>query len=267
MTESEKPKSRRWVPTELELAFHLYCQLPFGKLHNRNKDIIALAHILGRTPSSIALKLVNFSSLDPSITSTGRSGMKNASTADRQIWAEFNNDWEGMALKCATLYEHARTTHHLPAEETTPELSENQEALQNYQGASRMAMTEQRVKQNFFRRAVLSSYNEKCCITGISDTRLLVASHIVPWSKDTQNRLNPRNGLSLSCLHDKAFDRGLITISDQYEVTLSREIKCSKDEYIALSFHRFEGKPITLPQRFYPAQEFLEKHRVETFKG
>lgn len=266
MTESEKPKSRRWVPTELELAFHLYCQLPFGKLHSRNKDIMALAKILDRTPGSIALKLVNFSSLDPAITSNGRSGMKNASAADRQIWTEFNNDWEGMALKCAALYEQARRTHNLPVEETTPEVPED-EIPQNYQGASRMVMTEQRVKQNFFRRAVLSSYNEKCCITGISDKRLLVASHIVPWSKDTQNRLNPRNGLSLSCLHDKAFDRGLITFSDQYEVILSREIKKSKDEYIALNFHCFEGRPIVLPERFYPAQEFLERHRTEIFIG
>lgn len=266
MTESEKPKSRRWVPTELELAFHLYCQLPFGKLHSRNKDIMALAKILDRTPGSIALKLVNFSSLDPAITSNGRSGMKNASAADRQIWTEFNNDWEGMALKCAALYEQARRTHNLPVEQITPEVPED-EIPQSYQGSSRMVMTEQRVKQNFFRRAVLSSYNEKCCITGISDKRLLVASHIVPWSKDTQNRLNPRNGLSLSCLHDKAFDRGLISLSDQYEVILSREIKKSKDEYLVLNFHCFEGRPIVLPERFYPAQEFLERHRTEIFIG
>lgn len=266
MIDTEKPKSRRWSSTELELAFHLYCQLPFGKLHNRNKNIIALAKVLGRTPSSIALKLVNFSSLDPSIISSGRSGMKNASAADRQIWSEFNNDWEGMVLKCATLYEQALAEHGLSSEDV-PSEDHDVEVTQHYQGSSRVVMTEQRVKQNFFRRMVLSSYNERCCITGISDKRLLIASHIVPWSKDTHNRLNPRNGLSLSCLHDKAFDRGLISLSDQYEVMLSREIKQSKDDYIELNFHRFEGKSIVLPQKFYPSQEFLAQHRADIFLG
>ena len=75
----------RWSKDELKLAFHLYCQLPFGKLHQRNPEIVELARLLGRTPGSVAMKLVNFASLDPTITRSGRSGLNNASKLDREV--------------------------------------------------------------------------------------------------------------------------------------------------------------------------------------
>ena len=61
-------RSPRWTRQQLKLAFHLYCQLPFGRLHRRNPEIVDLAELLGRTPSAVAMKLVNFASLDPAIT-------------------------------------------------------------------------------------------------------------------------------------------------------------------------------------------------------
>lgn len=73
----------RWTADELKLAFYLYCQLLFGRLHKGNPDIIDLATRLGRTPSSIAMKLVNFASLDPAITNTGRKGL---SESHRVSW-------------------------------------------------------------------------------------------------------------------------------------------------------------------------------------
>jgi len=67
-------RNDRWTREQLKLAFHLYCQLPFGKLHSRNAEIVELAQLIGRTPGAVAMKLVNFASLDPAITSTGRAG-------------------------------------------------------------------------------------------------------------------------------------------------------------------------------------------------
>ena len=95
--------NNRWTHEQLKLAFHLYCQLPFGKLHSRNREIIELAHLIGRTPSAMSMKLVNFASLDPAITSSGRSGLGNASSLDRKIWDEFHADWEGLAVECNRL--------------------------------------------------------------------------------------------------------------------------------------------------------------------
>ncbi|HRF38987.1 MAG TPA: hypothetical protein PK198_09360, partial [Saprospiraceae bacterium] len=54
-----KKGQKLWTREELILAINLYCKTPFGKLHSRNPDVIQLSKLLGRTPSSIAYKLVN----------------------------------------------------------------------------------------------------------------------------------------------------------------------------------------------------------------
>jgi putative restriction endonuclease len=77
--------SVNWTRNDRLIAFALYCRTPFGKMHSRNLEIIKLAGLLGRTPSSLAMKLVNFASLDPAITSTGRSGLEGESKGDRLI--------------------------------------------------------------------------------------------------------------------------------------------------------------------------------------
>ena len=53
-----------WTREELILAFNLYLKLPFGKMHKRTPEIIELANLLGRTPSSIGMRLGNFASVD-----------------------------------------------------------------------------------------------------------------------------------------------------------------------------------------------------------
>src|SRR5207248_3664526 len=85
------------------------------------------------------------------------------------------------------------------------------------EGLERECMVRVRVNQHFFRAAVLAAYDYKCCITGLAVPELLVASHIVPWAKDPKQRMNPRNGLCLNALHDRAFDRGLMFI-DEYMI-------------------------------------------------
>lgn len=60
-----------WTRQQLLVAFSLYCQTPFGKLHSRNPEIIKYADLINRTPSALAMKLTNIASLDPAITSTG----------------------------------------------------------------------------------------------------------------------------------------------------------------------------------------------------
>lgn len=79
-------------------------------------------------------------------------------------------------------------------------------------GTTCEAVVKQRVNQNVFRSMMLANYNTTCAITGITVPELLVASHIVPWAENEQERLNPENGICLSSLYDKAFDQGLISI-------------------------------------------------------
>lgn len=249
-----------WSREQLIVALKLYCEIPFGKMHARNPEIIRYARLIGRTPSALAMKLTNFASLDPQITSTGRRGLSGASQADREIWEELTCNWERLvqeiaAVDSALTYGHPR--------DFQVELDE-----ESYVGETRRAIVQARVGQNFFRSAVLSAYEFRCCITGLSVPELLVASHIVPWRDDKANRLNPRNGLCLSALHDRAFDLGLIAISQDLRVVLSARLrKIRSDANIDGAFHTYEGRSIMLPRKFAPDAEFLEYHRRNVFLG
>lgn len=249
----------RWTKEQLKLAFHLYCQLPFGKLDMRTPEVIKLAGLIGRTPGAVAMKLSNFASLDPAITSTGRKGLEGASNLDREIWDEFHTDWEALAVESELL------RRKMDADAQLIDESEEQLAPEDFTGETRKVITEQRIKQTFFRRAVLSSYRGRCCMSGLSESRLLVASHIVPWSKDKANRLNPSNGLCLSAIHDRAFDKGLITLTDDFKIVVSEELKRKKESFIIEVLLPLDGRLIELPERFMPSVEFLSRHRVDLF--
>lgn len=252
---------KNWSREQLKLAFVFYCQTPFGKLHSRNPKIIELAKLIGRTPDALAMKLSNLASLDPSITSTGRKGLSGASALDREIWDEFHADWERLAVESELLRQHLLHEHGLKRQ--PPSQFDDDFALNDYTGETRAVLVQQRIKQDFFRRAVLASYRGRCCISGVSDSRLLVASHIVPWREDKANRLNPSNGLCLSAIHDKAFDNLLFSLTDDHRVVLSKGLEITSDMLLREIFWPVQGHKITLPERFLPNPVFVQKHREE----
>lgn len=256
-------KSSRWTKEQTKLAFHLYCQIPYGRIYGSNKEITALAKIIGRTADAVAMKMLNLASLDPAITSTGRVGLGNASALDREVWDEFHSDWERLAVECQLLRQQLDKN---TINETETENS-NEFTPDDFIGETRQVVIEQRIKQNFFRRAVMSSYRGRCCMSGLSEPRLLIASHIVPWSKDKANRLNPSNGLCLSAIHDKAFDKGLITLTDDFRVVISEDLKRRNEAFVKDVLLPLEKKQIELPERFLPSVEFISHHRNELFVG
>ncbi|MFO1180699.1 HNH endonuclease [Ottowia sp.] len=200
-----------------------------------------------------------FPSLDPSITNSGRKGLSGSSKKDREIWDEFHNDWEKLTVECEKL----RGFLGIPSNLEITDSTESEEIdMTDYTGDTRVAIIQQRMKQNFFRRAVLASYRGRCCISGVSDARFLVASHIVPWSKDRANRLNPRNGLCLSSIHDKAFDNHLFSLTDDHEIILSNSIKQTSDKFLREIFWHIDGQKIEMPDRFFPHTDFIENHRT-----
>nr|WP_326527923.1 HNH endonuclease [Rhodoferax sp.] len=246
-----------WTRPQTLAALHIYLQLPFGQLHQRNPKIKQLAQWLGRTPGSIALKLVNLASLDPMIVASGRAGMANASALDRRLWEELQTHWDAVALEAAAEYEKLANGH---GEVADAELLETDSPVVE-EGRSRSAIVQVRVNQARFRKAVLASYNATCCISGLRHEKLVIASHIVPWAEDTQNRLNPQNGLCLSALHDRAYDQGLITVLPDFTVRVSPKLKiASGDDFIKESLMRFDKQGIHLPERFGPSPVFLTKH-------
>ena len=247
---------RGWTREEVMVAINLYCKIPFGKIHNRNPKIIELAAIIGRTPSAVSWKLANFAHLDPSL---AREGASNVSRLDREIWVEFFKNWNELSFESERLLGDFQKTKIEPAKE--------REDINIPEGKEKERLVKTRVNQSFFRQAVLASYNSACCITGISEKRLLIASHIVPWAEDEQNRTNPRNGLCLNSLHDKAFDAGLLTIDAEYRVVLGTSLKQSDSDWAKAYFLQYHGAPIHRPQRFLPEKSFLEYHRSQIFVG
>lgn len=245
-----------WSRQELLLAINLYCKTPFGKLHHHNPEIIELANSLGRTPSALTWKLVNFASLDPSLQARGIKGAKNVSNLDREIWNEFFNNWEELAYESEKLLK-TRVNKAIQEEKYD----------ENYEDIEVERTVKTRVKQSFFRSTLLASYNYTCCITGISNPDFLIASHIVPWSIDQKNRLNPRNGILINSLHDKAFEHGYITISEDYKIKVCDEILLSQSEWNKKYFHQIHNREMILPNRFLPDRDFIQFHIKNKFRG
>lgn len=246
-----------WTHTELIVAFNLYCKTPYSKIDKRNPEIRELAAVLHRTPESVSLKLANFASLDPGVERSGRKGMAHGSKADKEVWEQFNQNWEELIGQSERILAELRGT-------APYEITEHYEDFLFKEGKERDAWVKQRVSQQFFRRSVLASYGETCCITGLKVPELLVASHIVPWAVDARCRLNPMNGLCLNALHDRAFDRGLMTITPAFIVKISPRLLKegpSQDSF----FKPYDGKGITLPEKFRPSGEFLRFHNSEIF--
>lgn len=256
-----KKDQKLWTRDELILAMNLYCKLPFGRLHKTNPEVIHLAKLIGRTPNAVAWKLVNFASFDPSLKARGIKGASNAATLDRQIWNEFYEHWDELPYQSELLLAKFEKT----SVETLNNISE--EELSSREGKTREQLVKVRVNQSFFRKSVLSAYNNTCCITGIQQAEFLIAGHIKPWGVDEKNRLNPRNGIAINGLHDRAFETGLITITPEFKIKISSVLKDqSKLQVVREYFLQYDGKPINLPSKFVPDIEFLKYHNKERFK-
>ena len=247
---------RDWTREELIVAFNLYCKIPFGRIHIRNPLIIELAKAIGRTPSAVSWKLANFARLDPALKRRNIAGATHGAQAEVNIWNEFNNNWEGLAFESEQLLENMTGR--------TPEAVEETQAFP--EGGTRVTLVRTRINQGFFRAAVLAAYGSRCCITGLSIPQLLNASHIVPWVVDVKNRTNPRNGLCLNAIHDRAFDCGLLTVTPDLKVKVSPRLKVkAADTAVQELFWRFENSSISIPRRFAPEEAFLRYHNEKTF--
>lgn len=256
-------QGEKWSREETILAYDLYCRTPFAKIHKSNKDIIMLAELIGRTPSSVGLKMANLAHFDPELRSRNVSGMSNASKLDKEIFEEFSCDWEELSYQAQTIKANysGKTVSELNKEfeidiELLPE------------GTDALAETKRRVGQYFFRTSVLAAYGNSCCITGLKAPELLIASHIKPWkvSDEKTERTNPKNGLCLNALHDKAFDRGLLTIDDKYRIVVSDRLKeVSMDDETRNWILYYDGQEISMPEKFLPDKDFIHYHNDIVF--
>ncbi len=246
---------------ELILTFNLYLKIPFGKFHNGNKEVIELATLINRTPSAIAMRLSNFASVDPYHKERGVGGLPHGKKQVEPIWDEFNDNKEEL------IFESEKILAKLQDTSIEKKYNSILEGTENLQGETKIREVKTRVNQNVFRQIVIANYNQKCAVTGFNNLSFLIACHIIPWSIDKENRLNPQNGILLNNLHDKAFENGYMAINKDFKVLICSEFLRYKDNFVQIYFSSYHNKELNLPVRFLPDSNFLEKHLEERFLG
>lgn len=243
---------RNWTREELILALRLYMQIPFGRIHSHNPSVIELSNTIGRSPSSIALRLTNFAACDPYHRSRGVKGMDGGLHVCQPIWDEFADNTEELVFQSEKIMGNLNIPD--PIEGSNPSYLLSPEQTEG------IASVKIRLAQNAFRKDIMANYCHTCAITGIDIDLLLIASHIIPWANTTRHRLNPENGILLSALFDRAFDQGLIAVDTDYTVLLSPILLQHQNKPYFKTFKDAQGNKIKLPKHYPPAKEFLEYH-------
>ena len=249
-----------WREEELLAAMYLYTVLPFGRLHKGTPEIIQLASRLGRTPSSVGMKLSNFASLDPAHQARGVKGLSGASRADRAVWSLFTARWAESVERAADTYDALMRAPGAETERSSP--------LTPPVGPTEVSRTTRaRRGQAWFRQTLDVAYEQRCAVSGCDLPELLVASHIVRWADDETHRLNPHNGLLLSVIHDRAFEAGHLTLTDDYRVLISTQVRQKPDPLMRQALGAYHGAEIRRPVRFLPDPQLLRQHRETRFLG
>ena len=250
-----------WTEEQITIVLYEYCRRPFGQFNGTKQFVIDLGKLINRTPGAIVRKIGNLASFDPQMKARGVGGLAHTAKLDEKIWNKYYGHWDQLAFDAEMLianWQNKELEDSLTIDLTNLPV-----------GRERIVEVKHRINQDFFRRTVLSSYNQRCCITGINNPALLQASHIVDWNISEENRTNPENGLCLNPLFHKAYDNNLLGITPDYEIIISEEFLGSKlgdvgkttKDYI----WGFNKRKLFLPRRFYPDKELLAQH-YETFR-
>ena len=170
--------ANNWTRAETILAFNLYCKIPFGRIDQRNPEIIALANRLGRTSGRSHTSLQTSRVWTPPFGNETYRVLPTAAKWTRKFGTS------SKMIRDALAYESELLT-------SQPQREWADEIIDFPEGGMRESLVKTRINQQFFRTAVLAAYEGQCLITGLAVRELLCASHIVPWRTDTKNRTNP----------------------------------------------------------------------------
>lgn len=258
---------KKWTRDELLVVLNLYHKLNFGQFDEGNRAVAALAAKLGRTSGSIAMKMGNLASCDPALKLRGIKGLPGASKLDRFVWDEFHaNLNETVPASEEALRKLFKTPDNYDLE-VLPKEGIRLRKRPPSGPTEVIANVKLRRGQEYFRDAVLNNFGGRCGITQLGVRQLLVASHILPWGSHPEERLNVRNGLCLSRLHDAAFDRGLITFNPKLQLVLSPQLTALLPQRaVAENFGAYAGETMHLqPDAVLPEMEFLAVHRTKIF--
>lgn len=242
-----------WTREQTIVALNVYCKIPFKNSSAHHPLVKEYAQLLGRTPAALNFKIGNLGSFDPVLRAKGIVGLGHTSKMDELVWNEFFDNPEKLAYESEKII--ADLKHQTIEESTSITITDLPE------GKERTAITRQRINQQFFHEAVLCSYENRCCITGINHRRLLEACHISSWKDDVKNRTNPKNGLCMNPLFHKAFDNFLFTVTPEYKIEISNQmIDCAENTFFRDFLSAINGNNIHMPEKFSPDKDLLSIH-------
>lgn len=245
--------NNNWTKEETIIAFNVYCKIPFKDSNKNHPMIIEYAKIIGRSPSALNMKVGNLGRLDPKLKEKGIVGLSHGSKIERIVWEEFYANPEQFAYESECLI--AKYANKSIEKASKIDIND----LPN--GKERETIVKLRVNQSFFRSAVMTSYNNRCCVSGVGNPQLLEACHIVSWADDSHNRTNPENGLCLNSLFHRAYDKHLMAITPDYEIIISENfMEKVEDSTFEKYLKEINGRKINMPTRFYPQRELLDIH-------
>lgn len=146
---------------------------------------------------------------------------------------------------------------------------ENFAANENYDAQSKQIIKMATVRNAFFRKAVLHTYEYRCAFCGLkiikpSKYNIVDGAHIKPFAQFFDSRV--KNGISLCKNHHWAFDNGFFTVDEQYKILISKDFEDESPN--AKPMRSYHGTVLYLPrlQEYYPEAEALEWHRQEVFE-
>ena len=248
--------SDNWTEEQIKIVLYEYCRNPFGQFSATKPFVKELGLLLGRSPGAIVRKVGNLASFDPQMKARGVGGLAHTAKLDEVVWNKYFGHWDQLAYDAEILIAKLKNKE--------LEQSLNIDLSNLPIGGERKLEVKRRINQAFFRDTVLSSYENKCCITRINNAKLLNACHIVGWGEDETNRTNPQNGLCLNVLFHKAYDDNLIGISPDYEIFVSEEFFGAKlkevDDSIKEYLKGINNRKLIMPKRFLPDRDLLAIH-------
>lgn len=253
-----------WTREEFMLVMNLYTKIRYGQFNNRNPEVIELAKLINKTPGAVAYKLVHLSSQDPFHRNRGIKGLANPGRNAIAIYKEFQENWDEMLYQSEVLL--AKYKNKTIEQEYSEWEDADLEFLNEKEGLDKKRLVKTRVNQSLFRRIILNNYSNTCVVCSLNIKQLLLASHILKWSENQKERLNPENGLCLCSIHDRSFELGYIGITADYRLHISEELSSiSEETYFAL-FKRHHNQMMIMPDKFYPNPSFLDTHYQITFR-
>lgn len=245
--------NRLWTREEMILALDLYFRIPFGRIHKTNPDIIKLAEFIGRTPSSVGMRLSNYASCDPELRAAGIKGLNSGIKTCQPYWDEFANS-RGK-LKSAAIESRINLIQ-----------TNSTDSNQFYTHISEWDNLVNEMYDYKFQDIVSKNYHEHCAISGMKAQQFLVGCHIIPSSENEEESMNANNGIYLNLLYARAFVEGLIGFDKDFKIHFSSELKKHKFEDGYYVFQRYEGKHLQLGDVVVkPSESFLEWHMDTVF--